>query len=59
MPLMNQQQFIYMWRTLYDMFSEEQSQPEIFHSIAHVGEYTVRPGILRSLAPRGCGYEGR
>ena len=45
-PMMNQKQFIYMWRTLYDMFSEEQAQPEIFHSIAHVGEYFSTQGDL-------------
>ncbi|XP_043218792.1 TBC1 domain family member 9-like isoform X3 [Amphibalanus amphitrite] len=43
-PLMNQKQFIYMWRTLYDMFSEEQSQPEIFHAIAHVGTLLLQIG---------------
>ncbi|XP_037074435.1 LOW QUALITY PROTEIN: TBC1 domain family member 9-like [Pollicipes pollicipes] len=43
-PMMNQKQFIYMWRALYDMFSEEQTRPEIFHSIAHVGTLLLQIG---------------
>ncbi|CAG2161932.1 unnamed protein product [Oppiella nova] len=48
LPPMNQQQFIQLWKTLYDIFSGESNEQQIYHCIASVGTYLLKLGELSS-----------
>ncbi|XP_064634250.1 TBC1 domain family member 9B-like isoform X3 [Lineus longissimus] len=43
-PRMNQEQFIQLWKTLYDMFSENSEEQQLYHSIATVGTLLLEIG---------------
>ncbi|XP_055998545.1 TBC1 domain family member 9-like isoform X2 [Ostrea edulis] len=43
-PRMSQAQFIDLWRTLYDMFTENKQEQELYHSIASVGTLLLEMG---------------
>ncbi|MEQ2195945.1 hypothetical protein XENOCAPTIV_020884, partial [Xenoophorus captivus] len=44
LPRMNQEQFIELCKTLYNMFSEEPSEQELYHAIATVASLLLRIG---------------
>uniref|UniRef100_A0A3Q3B5Z4 TBC1 domain family member 9B n=1 Tax=Kryptolebias marmoratus TaxID=37003 RepID=A0A3Q3B5Z4_KRYMA len=44
LPRMNQEQFIEFCKTLYNMFSEEPSEQELYHAIATVASLLLRIG---------------
>ena len=48
LPRMNQQQFIQLWKTLYDIFSGQPNEQQIYHCIASVGTYLLKLGELSS-----------
>ncbi|CAG2100341.1 unnamed protein product [Medioppia subpectinata] len=50
LPVMNQQQFIQLWKTLYDIFTGEDNEQQIYHCIASVGTYLLKLGELSSQA---------
>lgn len=43
-PRMSQAQFIDMWRTLYDMFTDNEYEQQLYHSIATVGTLLLEMG---------------
>lgn len=43
-PRMSQAQFIDMWRTLYDMFTDNEHEQHLYHSIATVGTLLLEMG---------------
>ncbi|XP_061166989.1 TBC1 domain family member 9-like isoform X2 [Saccostrea echinata] len=43
-PRMSQAQFIDMWRTLYDLFSDNDQEQQLYHSIASVGTLLLEMG---------------
>ncbi|TRY93970.1 hypothetical protein DNTS_021122 [Danionella cerebrum] len=44
LPRMNQEQFIEMCKTLYNMFSEDEREQELYHAIATVASLLLRIG---------------
>ncbi|CAH1786340.1 unnamed protein product [Owenia fusiformis] len=44
LPRMNQEQFIQLWKTLYDMFQEHSEEQSLYHSIATVGTLLLQIG---------------
>lgn len=43
-PRLNQEQFIQLWKTLYDMFSNHPDEQHLYHSIANVGTLLLEIG---------------
>lgn len=46
LPAMNQEQFIQLWKSLYDMFAKHVDEQQIYHSIATVGTLLLQIGEL-------------
>ncbi|GAB1598460.1 TBC1 domain family member 9B-like isoform X1 [Argonauta hians] len=43
-PRLNQEQFIQLWKTLYDMFANHPEEQKLYHSIANVGTLLLEIG---------------
>ncbi|XP_036360730.1 TBC1 domain family member 9 isoform X4 [Octopus sinensis] len=43
-PRLNQEQFIQLWKTLYDMFANHPEEQQLYHSIANVGTLLLEIG---------------
>lgn len=48
LPRMHQEQFIQLWKSLYDIFSGSPSEQQIYHCIASVGTVLLKMGELSS-----------
>ncbi|XP_077979306.1 TBC1 domain family member 9-like isoform X2 [Glandiceps talaboti] len=44
LPRMNQEQFIQLWKTLYDMFGENENEQDLYRAIAAVGTLLLEIG---------------
>lgn len=52
-PKMNQSQFIAMWKSLYDVFVNQNAEQEAYHSVASIGTMLLQLGeIGRSYSPK-------
>ncbi|XP_042274745.1 TBC1 domain family member 9B isoform X1 [Thunnus maccoyii] len=54
LPRMNQEQFIELCKTLYNMFSEEPLEQQLYHSIATVASLLLRIGEVGKKFNNGC-----
>ncbi|XP_036403870.1 TBC1 domain family member 9B [Megalops cyprinoides] len=55
LPRMNQEQFIELCKTLYNMFSEDPSEQELYHAIATVASLLLRIGeVGKKFANNGA-----
>ncbi|BFZ04267.1 hypothetical protein BsWGS_07306 [Bradybaena similaris] len=58
LPKMNQVQFIQLWRTLYDIFTDLPEEPDLYHSLATVGTLLLQIGEIGKKVPEtGSGVE--
>ncbi|XP_070566267.1 TBC1 domain family member 9-like isoform X3 [Ptychodera flava] len=44
LPRMNQEQFVQLWKTLYDMFGDNENEQELYRAIAAVGTLLLEIG---------------
>jgi hypothetical protein len=58
LPKMSQRQFIHLWKTLYDIFSGQPNEQQIYHSIASVGTVLLKLGELSSSQTEMPSLEG-
>ncbi|XP_055971644.1 TBC1 domain family member 9B [Sorex fumeus] len=59
LPKMNQEQFIELCKTLYNMFSEDPREQELYHAIATVASLLLRIGEVGKRFSAGSGSSGR
>ncbi|XP_054160913.1 TBC1 domain family member 9-like [Oppia nitens] len=52
LPTMNQTLFIQLWKTLYDLFSGQENEQQIYHCIASMGTYLLKLGELSSQSTK-------
>ncbi|XP_028428546.1 TBC1 domain family member 9B [Perca flavescens] len=55
LPRMNQEQFIELCKTLYNMFSEEREEQQLYHAIATVASLLLRIGEVGKKFSNGGG----